>query len=172
MVDLALHSDVAPVARRDIAERQDISADYVAQLFHKLQDAGLVDGVKGPGGGYRLARDVGEITAGDVVQAVEGPVALVHCVDPHGEPSCQRVDRCVTHLFWRRLSVVMKEFLDAASLQDLVDEAQRLRRPSLRNVGFGVPENASRGRQGSTIASGSHGDSTGDVDLSGEGAGQ
>ena len=61
MVDLALHGGDGPVGRHDIAERQEISADYVAQLFQKLQDTGLVEGVKGPGGGYRLAYDPDEI---------------------------------------------------------------------------------------------------------------
>jgi Rrf2 family iron-sulfur cluster assembly transcriptional regulator len=130
MVDLTLHCDNGPVARCDIAERQEISADYVAQLFQKLQDAGLVEGVRGPGGGYRLARDANEIRAAEVVEAVEGPVALVHCVAPDGESSCNRVDGCVTHLLWKRLSTLMKDFLDAATLQNLADEAEQLRPPS------------------------------------------
>ena len=72
MVDLALHVDEGPVARCDIAKRQGISADYVAQLFRRLRAAGLVEGVRGPGGGYTLARDATTICAGDVVRAVEG----------------------------------------------------------------------------------------------------
>jgi len=130
MVDLALHADEAPILRRDIAARQEISVNYVAQLFRRLRVAGLVDGVKGPGGGYRLARDATTISAGDVVWAVEGPVAVVHCVVPGSddEPSCNRVDRCVTRLLWQRLSEVMTEFLDSITLQDLCDEARDLRR--------------------------------------------
>jgi Rrf2 family protein len=128
IVDVAQHGDNGPVARQDIAERQEISADYVAQLFRRLQSAGLVEGVKGPGGGYRLVRDAAMISAGDVVQAVEGPVAVVHCTLPCPDtgPSCNRVDRCVTHLLWKRLSVAMTEVLDSVSLQDLVDQAQQL----------------------------------------------
>ncbi|MGD2143245.1 MAG: Rrf2 family transcriptional regulator [Anaerolineae bacterium] len=126
MVDLALHSDEGPVARQDLAARQKISADYVAQLFRRLQDAGLVEGVKGPGGGYRLTRDAGDIRAGDVVEAVEGPLALVHCVEPTGEPACIRVDHCVTHLVWKRLSALMSDFLDSITLQALCDEALTL----------------------------------------------
>ena len=126
MVDLALHNAEGPVLRQDIAERQEISADYVAQLFRHLTAAGLVEGVKGPGGGYLLARDAANITTGDVVRAVEGPVAVVRCVSPDGDPACNRVDRCVTHLLWLRLSEVMSEFLDSVTLQSLCDEAQRL----------------------------------------------
>jgi Rrf2 family cysteine metabolism transcriptional repressor len=126
MVDLAAHADKGPILRRDIAARQEISADYVAQLFRRLRKAGLVEGVKGPGGGYRLARDAVMISAGDVVRAVEGPVAVVHCVAPDEELSCNRVDRCAAHLLWGRLSTVMTEFLDSVTLQDLSDESREL----------------------------------------------
>jgi Rrf2 family protein len=110
----------------------------VAQLFQKLQDAGLVEGVKGPGGGYRLAREAEVIRARDVVEAVEGPVALVQCVEPDGGSSCNRVDRCVTRLLWQRLSVLMREFLDSKTLQDLVDEAQQLQRSPPADSGHAV----------------------------------
>jgi Rrf2 family iron-sulfur cluster assembly transcriptional regulator len=126
MVDLALHSEDGPVARDEITERQDISADYVAQLFQKLQEAGLVEGVKGPGGGYRLALDASEIRARKVIEAVEGPVALVHCVEPGGASSCDRVGHCVTHLLWNRLSAAMREFLDATTLEELAAETRQL----------------------------------------------
>ncbi len=127
IIDLALHADEEPVLRQEIAERQAISADYVAQLFRQLGVAGLVEGVKGPGGGYVLARDAATISVGDVVRAVEGPVAVVHCALPGDEPACNRVDRCVTHLLWKRLSAVISEFLDAVTLQDLCDGTRRFR---------------------------------------------
>jgi Rrf2 family cysteine metabolism transcriptional repressor len=128
MVDLAQHSDDGPVSRRDIAQRQEISADYVAQLFRCLQSAGLVEGVKGPGGGYRLARDVTLIRAGDVVRAVEGPIAVVQCVLPCSNegPFCSRVDRCVTHLLWRQVSKAVAEAVDSVTLKDLRDQSQQL----------------------------------------------
>jgi Rrf2 family cysteine metabolism transcriptional repressor len=126
-VDLALHADEGPVSRRDIAARQEISADYVAQLFRQLRKAGLVEGVKGPGGGYRLVRDAATISVGDVVRAMEGAIAVVHCVTPDETPACGRMDGCVTHLLWGRLSAVMTEFLDSVTLQDLSDEARNLR---------------------------------------------
>jgi Rrf2 family protein len=126
MVDLALHDSEGPVLRQDIADRQDISADYVAQLFRHLSTAGFVEGVKGPGGGYRLATTVESITAGDIVQAVEGPVAVANCLLPDDESSCQRVERCVTHLLWKRLSSVMVEFLDSVTLHDLCEQARQI----------------------------------------------
>jgi Rrf2 family protein len=128
MVDLAQHGDDGPVSRQDISERQEISADYVAQLFRPLQSAGLVEGVKGPGGGYRLIRDPSLIRAGDVVRAAEGPVAVVHCILPCPDegPACARVDRCVTHRLWKRVSDAVTEVLDSVTLTDLVDEAKAL----------------------------------------------
>lgn len=141
MVDLALHADVGPVLRQDIAARQEISADYVAQLFRHLHAAGLVEGVKGPGGGYVLARDAVTITVGDILRAVEGPLAVVHCVRSSDEPSCNRVDRCATYLLWKRLSALVAEFLDSVTLQDLCDEARRLDPSPLPGKGRGVGGN-------------------------------
>jgi Rrf2 family cysteine metabolism transcriptional repressor len=128
MVDLAQYAGNGPVSRQELAERQEISADYVAQLFRPLQSAGLVEGVKGPGGGYRLARDAALIRAGDVVQVVEGPVAVVHCTLPCPDqgPSCSRVDRCATHLLWKRVSAAVTEVLDSVTLKDLRDQADLL----------------------------------------------
>ncbi len=128
MVDLALHAGEGPASRHGIAVRQAVSADYVAQLFRELRAAGLVEGVKGPGGGYRLTRDAATIRVGDVVRAVEGPIAAVDCTIPSDEPSCDRVDRCVAHLLWKGLSEAMAEFLDSVTLKDLCDQAQHLTR--------------------------------------------
>jgi Rrf2 family protein len=99
-------------------------------LYGRLQAVGLVKGVKEPGGGYRLARSAASISAGDVVQAAEGPVAVVHCTlpCPDEESACTPMDGCVTHLVWKRLSDTIVELLDSISLQDVCDEAQRLDR--------------------------------------------
>ena len=126
-VDLALNEGERPVARSEIARRQGISADYVAQLFSKLREANIVDGIRGPGGGYILARDPATISAGDVLRAVEGPVSVVHCVDPVDEPSCERAGNCVTQLVWRGLSETMREYLDSVNLADLRERALQLR---------------------------------------------
>jgi Rrf2 family protein len=126
MLDLALCAGEGPVPRQQIAERQEISADYVAQLFRQLRAAGLVVGVKGPSGGYALAREARSIRVGDVVRAVEGPIAAADCVLPALEEPCHRVERCVTHLLWARLSVTMAEFLDSTTLADLCSQAREL----------------------------------------------
>jgi len=128
IVDVARHTNGTPVPRQEIAERQNISSDYVAQLFRDLSEAGLVEGVKGPGGGYLLARPAAAITAQDVVEAVEGPVALVHCVMPEEDPTCNRIDRCVTRLLWKELSEAMIEILSSVTLEDLSKEADQFSR--------------------------------------------
>jgi Rrf2 family protein len=97
MIDLALHTN-GPVLRSDIAKRQEISADYIEQLFVKLRRAELIESVRGPGGGYTLAKSADQIRAGDIIRTVEGPIALVHCVAPQQKVACHRVDSCVTHL--------------------------------------------------------------------------
>lgn len=128
MVDLAQHGRNGPIPRQDIADRQEISAYYLAQLFMPLQAAGLVEGVKGPGGGYRLTRDPARIRAGDVFRAVEGPVAVVHCTIPCPDegPVCSRVDRCSTHLLWNEVSDAVTEVLDSVTLKDLADRADQM----------------------------------------------
>ena len=126
MIDLALHADEGPVLRSDIAERQEVSADYIEQLFVKLRRAGLIESVRGPGGGYILAKSADQIRAGDIIRTVEGPIALVHCVAPQQEDACHRVDSCVTHLLWKRLSDKVAEVLDSVTLTDLCDQAREL----------------------------------------------
>jgi Rrf2 family iron-sulfur cluster assembly transcriptional regulator len=131
MLDLAEHGHNGPVSRQELAQRQDISADYVAQLFRHLQAAGLAEGVKGPGGGYRLARDANRIRAGDIVQAVEGPIAVVACVSPCPDQgsTCSRIDSCAAHRLWRRVSQALADELDAVTLEDLCAQSQELAGP-------------------------------------------
>lgn len=124
MVDLTQHADEEPVLRRDIAERQNISADYVAQLFRELRTAGLVKGVKGPGGGYTLARDPATISAGDIIRAVEGPIAVTNCVIPDGGFDCSQVEECTTRKVWQRVSQAMEQVLDEITLEGLCGQTQ------------------------------------------------
>jgi len=129
MVDLASHGGEQPVARRDIAERQGISADYVAQLFRPLQDAGLVEGVKGPGGGYRLMQRTDTIRARDVVEAVEGPLVLAPCLEACDGPPCPHTGECPTRSLWERLTRKMIEVLEDYTLEDLQAPAQTTELP-------------------------------------------
>jgi len=123
MIDLALYGGSGPVLRRDIAARQNISADYAAQLFRQLGTAGLVQGIKGPGGGYTLARDAATIRVGDVVRAVEGPIAVTVCASD-GDSNCEQSAECVMRGVWQRASLAVEKSLDETTLADLRDQVQ------------------------------------------------
>lgn len=122
MADLAAAGEgaVAPLAA--ISSRQDISLPYLEQLFARLRRAGLVDSMRGPGGGYRLARDAGEITLAEVMAAVDEPVKMTRCA---GEASggCVVGNRCLTHDLWRSLGNHIVAFLNGVSLGDVVENA-------------------------------------------------
>ena len=126
MLELALNGAAGPVLRQDIAIRQAISAEYIAQLIKPLSKAGLVKTVMGPGGGYRLGREPSQITTGDIIRALEGPIAAVYCVIPEGALRCDRSKTCTAHLLWTRLSGVIEDFLDSISLEDLRQTASQM----------------------------------------------
>lgn len=119
MIDLATHEVEDTVPRSDIAWRQSISADYLAQLFRDLQRMGLVEGVKGPGGGYRLSRDPSQINAADIVQAVEGPITVVDCQTIHeGAPEAQ-LSKCPAYWLWNQVTQAVTDVLSGITLADL-----------------------------------------------------
>jgi len=128
MIDLCLHSDQGPVLRQDIASRQDISNKYLAHLCRSLVKAGLIRSVKGPGGGYLLAKSAAEITAADIYRAAEGEISPLFCssAQDSGLTTCRRIESCVAHLLWEQLSVSMASFLDSVTLQDLCNSANTL----------------------------------------------
>lgn len=124
MVDMALHGGSGPVALHEIAGRQHVSESYLEQVFSSLRKAGLVAAQRGAMGGYELGRSADEISVGDVLRALEGPLAPVHCVDEvrAGRP-CAREVLCTTRGFWEKLRDHVTQFLDATSIQDLADQA-------------------------------------------------
>ena len=120
MIDLATHETGSAVPRADIAWRQSISADYLAQLFRDLHAAGVVEGIKGPGGGYRLSRTISQISAADIVQAVEGPITVVNCQAIHAGMPESRLDKCPAHWLWSQVTEAIIEVLRGITLEDLV----------------------------------------------------
>ena len=117
MLDVAMHSTSGPVPLADISERQGISLSYLEQLFAKLRKQGLVSSVRGPGGGYRLGADAGEISVGMVVRAVDESVDATRC---QGQGNCQNGTRCLTHSLWGDLSKQISDFLNGISLAGLM----------------------------------------------------
>lgn len=120
LVDLATHGDGRPVSLADIAERQEISLSYLEQLFAKLRRAELVASVRGPGGGYLLARGADGTRISDIVLAVDEPIHATRCTpgQPYGCRSNK--SRCLTHDLWEELGNQIYLYLSSVTLQDVV----------------------------------------------------
>lgn len=125
MLELALHENERPVTLAEISQCQGISLSYLEQLFAKLRRRGLVEGVRGPGGGYRLARPAADITVAEIITAVDEKMDATRC---GGEENCHEGERCLTHELWTELSRQIYEFLDGITL------AGFLSRPSVKAV--------------------------------------
>jgi len=125
MVDLALHEEQTPILRQDIVSRQEISGNYLAHLFVKLRQAGLIESVMGPGGGYKLARDASSITVADILLAVDESLEPVTCTGDAPGSMCPRVQACATRLLWERLGQHILDFLESVTLADLCEQAQK-----------------------------------------------
>ena len=121
MLDLALHSDEGPVSLADVARRQGISLSYLEQLFARLRRETLVQSVRGPGGGYRLGRDEGEIFVAQVVDAVNESLDTTRC---QHKGDCQNGEMCLTHHLWSDLSDEIHGFLSRISLADLMKKRE------------------------------------------------
>ena len=119
MLDLALRHQHGPVTLAGIGARQGISLSYLEQLFGKLRRHALVASVRGPGGGYRLARSSAKVSVADIILAVDEPLDATHC---GGMENCRDDERCMTHNLWAALNEKLYEYLNSVSLQDLVDE--------------------------------------------------
>jgi Rrf2 family protein len=118
MADIAGHGQDAPVALKDVAQRQDLSKLYLSQLTGALKSASLLKSVWGNKGGYELARPASEISLLDVFQAVDGPLAIVNCV--HDSESCNRTAFCECHLLWWDINQAMVDILSRHSLASLI----------------------------------------------------
>jgi len=117
MLDLALHATHGPVTLAGISERQKISLSYLEQLFGKLRRRDLVESVRGPGGGYHLARDPAQVSVADIICAVEEPLDSTQC---GGRENCHENQRCMTHDLWEELNGTVYGFLSGVKLSDLV----------------------------------------------------
>jgi Rrf2 family iron-sulfur cluster assembly transcriptional regulator len=117
MLDLALNEVDKPVTLAGISERQGISLSYLEQLFSRLRRNGLVKSVRGPGGGYRIAKQHSEISVSDIITAVDELIDATQC---GGEENCHEERRCMTHDLWASLNSKILEYLSGVSLADLV----------------------------------------------------
>lgn len=132
MLDLAMHetsthhdsnvtdihaSEIKPVTLAGISERQSISLSYLEQLFSRLRRKGLVSSVRGPGGGYKLAKSCSDISVAEIINAVDEQIDATHC---GGQENCKDEGRCMTHDLWSTLNTKILDYLAGVSLADMV----------------------------------------------------
>jgi len=118
MIDLALHHGSGPVTLAEISGRQKISLSYLEQLFGKLRRHQLVESVRGPGGGYCLAKDMGQVSVSEIILAVDEPIDATQC---GGKENCHDDRKCLTHDLWATLNQRIFDYLGGVTLRQLVD---------------------------------------------------
>lgn len=121
MLDLAIHHDEGAVTLAEISAAQGISLSYLEQLFARLRKNGLVQGIRGPGGGYCLSRAPEDISVADVIDAIGEGIDVTLC---SGDEDCQAGERCLTHELWSQLGVKIYEFLNSVTLASFLERKQ------------------------------------------------
>ena len=123
MIDLAEHSGDGYTAMKSVAERQGVSLKYMEKILPLLVGAGLVEGVTGKRGGYRLTRNPREYKVGDILRLTEGSLSPVACVDCNAE-HCDKAAECRTRPMWSELSKQINNYLDSITLEDLMQKSE------------------------------------------------
>lgn len=126
MIDLARYSGREPVTIGSIAARQNISERYLEQIVALLKKGGLVKGIRGASGGYVLAREMKDISVGDILRALEGSLEPVKCAAFDSEDGCMASDGCVTKYVWQRINESITRTVDEMDLEELVQESERI----------------------------------------------
>jgi Rrf2 family protein len=135
MIDLAQIqcNNLKPISLRDISLRQEISLQYLEQLFNKLKKANLVKSIRGAGGGYLLTKEAEKINAGDIIRAVEGPIVLVDCIltgrknKKNTPKKCKKIEDCAIRVLLEEVTQGINQTLDATSLKDLCKIAKKIK---------------------------------------------
>ena len=124
LLDLAIHSKNQRVTLADIAERHVISLSYLEQLFSRLRKAELVKGIRGPGGGYLLAKAAHDITIAAIIDGVNEAISVREC---NGEENCFHGNRCLVHDLWEDLDQEISSYLSSITLADLIAQKSQVR---------------------------------------------
>jgi Rrf2 family protein len=124
LLDLAIHDSGSPRLIRDIAQSQQISEKYISRLIIALRKGGMVRSIRGARGGFRLKTDPKEITLLDVVEAMEGPLAIVDCVRTPAK--CCRIESCPTRSIWNDINTGIRDNMRQVTLQDIIDNYKKL----------------------------------------------
>ena len=122
IIDLGLNSNGEHVSLVNIAERQDISKNYLEQVFSTLRKAGIVKSVKGAQGGYELAKDPSEITAGEILRALEGSLSVV---SSSNESESNKIEKCIRKNVWDKIDESVNSVVDNTTLEDLINEYKK-----------------------------------------------
>ena len=125
MLDLAAHDADGYIPLKEIAHRQDISEKYLEIVLKVLVRNNLLTGLRGKGGGYRLTKEPGEYTLGEILRLTEGSLAPVACVE-ESYADCSRLECCLTRPVWQKLDTIINEYLDGITLEDLIKSPQKL----------------------------------------------
>ena len=145
MIDLAMRQHDGPVTLAGIAERQNISLSYLEQLFGKLRRKQLVGSVRGPGGGYCLAKPLDAVSVADIIRAVDEPMDATNC---GGKRNCHDEHLCMTHALWTSLNNRMFDYLSSVTLAELVRQQQPEAAPAIATA----PPPARRVRRSISLA--------------------
>src|ERR1017187_3011372 len=121
MIDLAMQHGAGRVTLAEISQRQKISLSYLEQLFAKLRRRALVDSVRGPGGGYSLAKDMAQVSVAEIILAVDEPIDATQC---GGKENCKDDRKCITHDLWPKLNQHILDYLGGVTLRHMVDAQQ------------------------------------------------
>ena len=119
MLDIAYHNRGNPISLPEIADRQNISLSYLEQLFSRLKKSGLVESIKGPGGGYKLSKGADDIVISEVIQAVDEDLETTAC---NGKSNCHNNHQCISHNLWQDLGTEIKNFLSDITLQQVISK--------------------------------------------------
>ena len=124
MLDIAINYEKGPVSLKSLAQRQHVSVKYMEQLIPLLKLAGLVRSIRGAGGGYTLSKDAHLINLRDIIDALEGSMFPVDCVD--NPETCDRAKKCVTHVIWKEIQDTINNMLDSLTLADMVERQLKI----------------------------------------------
>jgi len=127
MYELALNYGEGPMSLKEVAQRQQLSETYLEQLIAHLKKAGLVKSIRGAQGGYELIRKPEEISVGEIIRTLEGPLAPSECVMDN-EPECTKAENCVTRLIWEKIMEGINNVVDSITLNDMVNDYYKLKR--------------------------------------------
>jgi Rrf2 family cysteine metabolism transcriptional repressor len=128
MLNIALGEEKAPVSINDIARKEGISVAYLEQLLNRLRRAGLIESIRGPKGGYRLADDPDKLTVRDIVKTLDGEIVPVHCIEAkkNRKGACKKTKDCVPKIVWFKLHKAIDDCLNSITLEDLCRETKRI----------------------------------------------